>query len=854
MKRVFHFKFGLANQLLGFLAIFIVLMGGFAGAFYIAAFNKVLPIYVYLSFQIIGYLIGGMVLYYAISKISPGNFANQNLTEETTEPVEPLETIAKGETVEPVETIATGGTDKTVKTVKTVEAVKTEINKMKSKNSSVVFLMNFLVAIGIVLLMKFTLPLLIEFNRDTKFFIAVGLSLIGILGLGICSLISWLIAHNSARHSQYIYYLIRGIKLYLSNIKFIIISTVSIILTLTIVSYIHFLLWPILFSTNFSPLLIAFYKMITLASIIGSMVLFLMKTINVIYSDKAQFESLKTSPVGYVIAGLFLATIVFVTIPRTDNIIEDEYEKIITNAENFRSEGNLYLCGNEYKKAYALMKAYNGYLLDMQVQKDKKATEEQVKRVIGEADVLFRQAYEFYPNAGKIYYLDALRNIERNKSSALSMLLNTMKYDPDFHEAQLLILALRKDLGQEDSIRNDAESLIANEVYVDAGNLNKMSFNKIGKALDTVVDYNQVCLENITTIAYDYYNNQLYSESMNELQIIKEILPDDVVTNYLIAMTDLELKYDNKEYTTAIEAALNILDQYPNEKWAQDLYVGVTLRAGNQNVLEATLKEAYKKNPKDLDIAEQYAYSILKKNYNSSYYELTQQAEEVVDKILEIESERWFAIYCKSLIELYKGECEASLNNINKFADLIIEDKSLFSIYDELYNTYVLKYARRMVIDTVAREVLNSSESVDAFTYNYVMGAFGTMSDEVDTEGIINYLSQAIAYNSAFSKLYYMIGNAHMEYGYQQEDQQSYENAEEYYIKSIQIFESDPYAWFALGHAYKNQARFEEAMGAFQKTLTLMPTEDHQTDYFGVSIHSTLQIAELEGILSKEGQ
>lgn len=184
-----------------------------------------------------------------------------------------------------------------------------------------------------------------------------------------------------------------------------------------------------------------------------------------------------------------------------------------------------------------------------------------------------------------------------------------------------------------------------------------------------------------------------------------------------------------------------------------------------------------------------------------------------------------------------------------------MEEEDLFSFYDELYNTYVIKYARRMAMDGKAKEVLSSGGSADAFTYHYIMGAFGTMSNEVDTLGTIDHLTLAIEYNPSFSKLYYMIGNAYMEYGYHQNHPESYVLAEDYYKKSIRIFSNDPYAWFALGHSYKKQERYEEAMGAFQKTLTLMPAQDHQSDHFGVSIHSTYQIRELEDILaSKEGQ
>jgi len=797
MKQVIQIKPGRMNQLLGFFAVFIMLMSEFIGALYLTMLNKTIPIVIYVILHVMGYIVGGYLLYFAIVKL----------------------------------------------------AKMTDVNSVGGNmRSGFVFVMNIFLGVGGAVCLNYALPKVLVLQRDSQFFIALGVMVVGVILLGIFGVTAWLIARNDVQSSQYFQCFFKGIGLFFTNPTYGLTNAISILSIGSIIVYLERMVWPSLFLTKFSPLLVVFYKSITSAALLGMVALFLVRVMVVLYSDKAVFQAEKKSPLGFILAGLCFVGVFVTILPKSDYGVVAEYETIIATAEAFRTEDNLYLCGNAYKKAYALIKAYNGYLLDMQVQKDKKATPEQITRVKGEADALFRQAYDFYPNSGKIYYLDALRNAEKSPESAVAILENAKKYDPNFSEINLLILSLTREADQMDIKKSEAKSLITKGVYIDLGNLNSMSFKDIEKNLETIDEYTQVCLENITTIAYDYYNNQLYSEAMVELQGIKEILPKDIVTNYLIAMTDLELKADNKVYTTAVEAAQTILSQYPDEKWAQDLYSGVTLRAGNQNVMDVVLEESYQKNPNDLDIAEQYAFSILKKNYNSAYYEVTQQAEVVIDKILEKDSERWFAIYCKSLIELYKGEYESSISHINAFSDLIVEDKSLFSIYDELYNIYVYKYAKRMTIEVLAAESLNNSEHIDAFTFHYIMGAYSTMLSDFDAT--ITHLNEAIKYNPSFSKLYYMMGNAHMEYGYRNADPASYVIAEEFYTKSIQIFESDPYAWFALGHAYKNQQRLEEALSAFQKTLTFMPAEDHQSDYFGVSIHSTYQIAEIQGILS----
>ncbi len=801
LKQIFLMKSGPVNRLLGFAAFFTILLGGVFGALYLAATLKVLSGAASVVIQIAAYLAGGVVLYYAIIRL------------------------------------------------------RTDDSQDASKNSLIPFLLNFLVGLFFAFLMRGSAQVLMQFGLDLIFYLNIILMLVGIFGIGVSALSAWLIANNSAGRHQMHLYLFKSLSLYFGKIKFLIISFFVILVTALAVVIVDDILWPNFQALNFTPLLLIFYKTTATACIMAAAILFLMKAAYVIHADNIIYEPEGRSLVGFVLSGLILVGIIYVSFPKMTNLVEEEYSRIISQAEQYREEGKLYLCGNAYKKAYALTKAYNGYLMEIQVAKDKDATDEQKNRIRNEANTLFREAYEFYPNAGLIYYLDGLRILEENQGAAINAFSSAKQYEPDLYQADLLVLELANAMNHEELMHQTADSLIQSEVYSKEPILNALSSRKIEAALESVAVYQQVAMENITTIAYDYYDNQLYNEAMGELQAIKEILPKDIVTNYLIAMTDLALKADNKTYTTAIEAAETILNEYPDEAWAQDLYTGVTLRAGNQAVMDEALKEAYDRNPDDLDVAEQYAYALLRKNYSSSYYDVTEEAETVVDRILEKDGERWFANYCKALIELYKAAYDSSINYFNRFNSLIIEDRDLFSIQDELYNIYVLKYARRMAMDQQAAEVLNGSDSVTGFAYNYIMGAFGTMSNQIDNMGTIDYLKRAVAFNPNFSKPYYMIGNAYIEYGYRNSELQSYLEAEQYYDRSIQIFEEDPYAWFAMGHCYKKQERYEEAKGAFQKTLSYMPAQDHQSDHFGVSIHSTLQITEIERILAEqEGQ
>lgn len=810
LRRAIQFRMSLFARVLAFTAVLVMLIGQNLGVFYIAVTSKLLSTILILFIRLIAYFLGGIILYYSISDL-PGIM---------TDPVE-----SKDEKKLPG--FLTSG--------------------------SIPMAMNGLLGIGLVAILRMTTSMLMKPRLDLWFIIAAVGTLAAVIALAIFVLASWLIAMNHVSVNQYHLFLIRSIRLTFTRFSYILVSLIFISAVIVIFTTLDLILWPMLYSSGLSPLLVTFYMLAVNGTIASATFLFLVKFIQVTYGEREQFVSDKSSLAGLVLAGLFAVGIIAASLPTGSNIFDDTYNTMIAKAETYRQEDKLYLCGNEYKKAYALTKAYKGYLLDMQTQKDKDATDEQINRVMNEANVLFNEAYSFYPNAGLIYFLDGLRNLERNPIEAVNRFNTANQYEPELYATHFLALPISLEANNEVEIQKHADQLVKSGLSIAPASLNDLSYNKLTSALEKVDEYNEVCLENITTIAYDYYNNQLFSEAMAELMVIKEILPKDIVTNYLIAMTDLELKADNKAYTAAIEAAQTILDQYPNEEWARDLYTGVTLRAGNQVVMDEALLASYTKNPNDLDVAEQYAYSLLKKNYDSNYHEVTGEAEVVVDQILARDDTRWFAHYCKALILVYKGEYEGSIEHFNLFSEFMMDNKDYFAIYDELYNTYIVKYARKMTYHEAAREVLETSDHMDAFTYNYIMGSFGTMSGEFDTLATMDFLKQAIDYYPGFSKPYYMLGNACMELGTKNNDMEAFAMAEDYYYQSIGIFEPDPYAWFALGHAFKKQERYMEAMGAFQKTLSLMPTEDHQSDYFGVSIHSVYQINDLEHLVGHQG-
>jgi tetratricopeptide (TPR) repeat protein len=313
-------------------------------------------------------------------------------------------------------------------------------------------------------------------------------------------------------------------------------------------------------------------------------------------------------------------------------------------------------------------------------------------------------------------------------------------------------------------------------------------------------------------------------------------------------MIDLELMTDNKKYTVALDAVDKIYKQYPNEDWVIDLKTLVATKSGNKAVMEEALEQVYAKNPEDPEIAEQYAYSIISKNSGFTFNETDKKAEDIINKVIDKSKERWFAYYCKSILDLKKLGFKDSLSALTTFSNLIANQSDLLPYYDDFYYIFALKY-KNFLTNPEAITALESLKDSDNFAYNYLWGTYYWSIK--DFQKGKDFLSKATEVNSSLSKPHFLLGSVYFEEAFLKDVKTNYPLAINEYSKALSIFEGDPYAWFSLGHVYKKTGRMEDALGAFQKTLYYMPAEDHNFDHFGVSIHAKMQVDEIKNALPK---
>ena len=730
----------------------------------------------------------------------------------------------------------------------------------KKKPSFAVLFLNYFFGLAVVLTVKQFMPgLSIPRNSVIFYFNLGGLVILAFLFMVFLA-VSWEIARGEAQTNEYAGLLKNAVKLLFCRAYFF-----AKIFFLTFFAFasslaLHIILWTLLKKTSLSPLLSYFYRGVSVSCLSAFFLIFLFSIIasppdSPVNAGQGKKKGTKAIP-AFIFFIICLIAALYNIVPHKDSVneaIKKEYGRIVENAEAARASDMLYLCGTGYKEAYALTQAVISYLLLQEAEKSKDMTDAIRSESRNKSLEMLKTAYEFCPKGGLIHYFDALRQIKTNPYNGAALLEKVAEAYPGFADSYFILLDLYKLNKKADKIKRTSNEIIKNETFVRPLSMDQLSLGTIKRLINEYEEKGRTSLENVPATALCLYENKLYEEAMEELLLLRKFLPEDLAVNYLIAVTDLEIKWDNKRYTDALEASQRIMELYPGEDWAVDFAIGVAIRANNHAEQEKLIKDAYSRHPEDFDIAEQYAYSLLQKNPGFNYTDNAAQAEKIIDGIIGRDENRWFAQYCKSIIELFKTDYESSISHFEKFCDILSENAGLHGFYDDFYNLYALKYAEILKSDIRGKslEALNKMENADLFLYNYIQGVFCWRKAEYESGE--KFMQAAVDIRPDLSKPYFILGSICFEIAGTLNRHEYYAKAEDQYRKALAIFPEDPYAWFSLGHVLRKTGRLNEAMGAFQKTLTYMPSEDHATDHFGISIHSVYQIEEIKSLIDKKG-
>lgn len=563
--------------------------------------------------------------------------------------------------------------------------------------------------------------------------------------------------------------------------------------------------------------------------------------------EPAAHASGNTAIPSLILIVVIAASIPLLNIPAASNLSQELMKAVdaeFTAAKGYVDKEELDLASFHYRRSYDLSDAIGSYFKLLMKEKDSSYSEAEKSKQRSETETVFRRVGQNDPDNGLFNYLDSLR-LKQLKADdrRIKSLEYSAKLLPGFPNISYELLDYYKSKKNDELQKTTLENLLHNRNYLAFTSLDTLSQKDLQKMIDQLNEKAKACYEKFPILAYYYYDNKMYEEALAELKVLSKQMPDDLTVNYLIAMVDLELMQDNKRYEDALKAVDNILKIYPNENWALDLKSQVATKAGNKDVVEKNAEQMYAKDPSNLDIAEQYAYSLMSKNTSFTMDDSDKKAEAVLSKILQQSKDRWFAYYCQAVLDLKKSEFEKSLNNFISFAWIIRPQSDLFATYDDFYYLYALKF-KNFITKPEAKKALDALKTRELLAYNYLYGTYyWSVKDAPNGK---KFLGDAVSIAPELSKAHVLLGNVFFENAYLKKAPEDYPTAITEYKRALSIFEADPYTWFTLAHVYKKLERYEEALGAFQKSVYFMPAEDHNFDHFGVSIHSRLQIEEIK--------
>jgi len=211
----------------------------------------------------------------------------------------------------------------------------------------------------------------------------------------------------------------------------------------------------------------------------------------------------------------------------------------------------------------------------------------------------------------------------------------------------------------------------------------------------------------------------------------------------------------------------------------------------------------------------QYAKNVLKKNPNdltALYYASTESLKQGnLDDSIE------YALTLAKNTELSKDNFDVEILLYQYAQFMVISDDSYWTGY--VYSKY----------NDLTEEQWKKLEESELLT-NYLHALNYTFENQ-DYDLALEYTNRILDVNQDFPQANYLKATIL----YQKEE---FEEAVEYYKKSIAVFDDSANAWFGLANAYDAMEEYEMAYQCCEKVAALKPYMDHDSSWFGVSVHN----------------
>jgi len=358
-------------------------------------------------------------------------------------------------------------------------------------------------------------------------------------------------------------------------------------------------------------------------------------------------------------------------------------------------------------------------------------------------------------------------------------------------------------------------------------------------------------LSESSCLAEYYYNNRLFQESKEELDLLRSYLPEDDNIDRLTALTDLELKSDGKPYDAAVQSAANLKQRHPDDRDTLVFAALVEWSAFRNDTALATMKDCVQRFPDDIEIAEEYLYMLFSASENKNYGDDDILIFKEADRVLAIAGDSWFSWWVKACQELKKRDYVSALANLSYFSEILEPFDNMRVQYDDYTYSFAMKYSD-LYGEESAQKALEAIRRGNPFIYDYIYGI--SMWRSKNYEQSHSTLEKLTQDAGELAKVRFILGNLYFEQAAENKQKELYRKAADEFTTSLCINANDAYCWYSLGLVYDSLENYEASLGAMMKANYLMPYLDHRTDHMGVSYHSNRLIGKLKKYLdSREG-
>lgn len=396
----------------------------------------------------------------------------------------------------------------------------------------------------------------------------------------------------------------------------------------------------------------------------------------------------------------------------------------------------------------------------------------------------------------------------------------------------------------QEAIDTMDEALLAAETFSE-----ELGSDRTLKKLQKVCDKYDIFRTDGQALIYleQYKRSGIADQDLVEKALtLSEENPDNLQIQYAAAQIGCSLTYDNaRHYDRTAKAILRYEALYRDAKKLSNDDL-LTLETASAQMLLTVYhpQEAIELlTSLDTETADAAVYELLARAYDRNGQQ--KEAYAIASAHCGDEDASPYLMYYAALSALKLGKTEECLTYTSELAAYTAAcegddrndcDTWLFEMMEFLVledDTSYTEFQYAVYTDLTAAE--NAIIDANPFFRNYLDAMYLAYyaEDQTQPKEAFEALQAVADENENLASVWYLAGviasNA---------DTDAYsEDAAEYYLLSADLNPEIPAVWYALAREYDRLGEYEKGIDACQKALSLLPEQDHGTDWYGISYH-----------------